>query len=219
MESAFCDDVPEDLKVIETIRWDRRQGFARLNRHMRRCTEACRHFRIPFNSIAIEDALRRAATGDVMRIRLTLDLRGRIEVSAVDIVGQPVPSSWRIGLSAQRLNSADPWLRVKTTRRRIYDQARQNLPEDLDELIFANEKDEICEGTITNLFFDFGGGLLTPPLSSGLLPGVLRDEMLDIGKCREAVISAKEISDAKAIWAGNSLRGLIPCQLQNDVAG
>ena len=51
------------------------------------------------------------------------------------------------------------------------------MPEGLDELLFLNERGEVCDGTITTLFFDRGEGLRTPPLSCGLLAGVLRAEL------------------------------------------
>src|SRR3546814_9833273 len=49
--------------------------------------------------------------------------------------------------------------------------------EDADEVLLLNERGEVCEGTITNLFVEAETGqFLTPALSSGLLPGVLRAE-------------------------------------------
>lgn len=213
MEDAVRDRPPADLKVIETMRWDRGQGFSRLDRHIARCAATCQQFGIPFDAEAVRAALHRAADGAHMRVRLTIDLNGHIEVSATEIPGAPPSDPWRIALSDQRLRADDPWLRVKTTKREIYDRARRELPAHLDEIIFANERGEICEGTITNLFFDFGDVLVTPPVSCGVLPGVLRAEMLASGKCREGVVTAAQMDRAEAIWAGNSVRGLIRCKL------
>src|SRR5690606_16981568 len=100
------------------------------------------------------------------------------------------------------------WLQVKSSRRAAYDAARAALPPGLDEVVFLNERGEVCDGTITTLFFDAGGGLRTPPLSSGLLPGVLREEMLAQGRCREAVLHAADLGRVQ-LWLGNSLRGLV----------
>ncbi|RUX19378.1 hypothetical protein EOA23_30680, partial [Mesorhizobium sp. M2A.F.Ca.ET.042.01.1.1] len=88
------------------------------------------------------------------------------------------------------------------------------LPTRADEVILANERGEICEGTITNLFTDFGNGpLATPRLDCGLLPGILRGELLDEGRAVEAIYSFDDLKAAKAIFVGNSLRGLIPARL------
>jgi 4-amino-4-deoxychorismate lyase len=115
---------------------------------------------------------------------------------------------WHIGLAPARLLSDDPWLRVKSTNRAAYDQTRAALSNGLDELIFQNERGEVCDGTITTVFFDRGQGLRTPPLSSGLLPGVLRAEMA----CQEEALMAVDLPKVR-LWVGNAVRGLIPCIL------
>ena len=121
----------------------------------------------------------------------------------------PAQTEWRLGLAGARLDSRDPWLRIKTTRRAAYDEARASLPQGVDELIFLNERDEVCDGTITTLFFDRGQGMRTPPLSSGLLPGVLRAQMIAEDRCREEVLLATDLPQVR-LWVGNALRGLIP---------
>jgi len=211
MEDPVCDEPPPDLKVIETMRWERGRGIVRLDRHLARCARTCERLGIAFDREAAHPLLERPGTGKRMRVRLTIDLHGHMEVSATEI-GNP-PAEWRIALSGDRLSANDPWLQVKTTQRALYDATRHNLPGHLDEMIFANERDEVCEGTITNLFFDFGDGLVTPPLASGVLPGVLRAEMLSQGKCREDIVMLADLERANAIWAGNSVRGLIRCAL------
>ncbi len=137
---------------------------------------------------------------------MTLSAAGEVEVTAGPYV--PVAGTWRVGLAGERLESADPWLGVKTTRRAVYDRARAALA-GIDEAVFLNERGEVCDGTITTVFFDRGEGLRTPPLSCGLLPGVLREAMLAAGTCREEVLRGEELPTVR-LWVGNSLRGLIP---------
>jgi branched-chain amino acid aminotransferase len=48
-----------------------------------------------------------------------------------------------------------------------------------DEALFANNLGMICEGTGTNLFVVIDGEVVTPPLSSGCLPGVTRALLLE----------------------------------------
>ncbi len=110
----------------------------------------------------------------------------------------PAPKAeWRLGLASVRLWSGDPWLGVKSTRRAVYDATRAALPEGLDEVLFLNERGEVCEGTITTVFFDRGQGMRTPPLSCGLLPGVLRAELA----CPEEVLMAEDLPRVRLWWA------------------
>ncbi len=139
-----------------------------------------------------------AGRGGPARLRLVLDRAGGLAVTEGALV--PAAGPWRLGLAPARLASGDPWLGVKTTRRAAYDAARAALPEGLDEVVFQNERGEVCDGTITTVFFDAGEGLRTPPLASGLLPGVLREEMLETGLCREALLAAGDLGRVR-LWS------------------
>lgn len=193
------------LRLIETVLWD---GTAcpRIEGHLARLTAGAAALGWPCDTKAARAALR-GDTGTPTRLRLTLDQAGTLEITRRSL--PPVPAQWRLGLAAARLDSADPWLRLKTTRRATYDAARASMPEGLDELLFLNERGEVCEGTITTLFFDRGEGMRTPPLSSGLLAGVLRAELLDAGQCREEKLLAEDLPHVR-LWVGNALRGLMP---------
>jgi 4-amino-4-deoxychorismate lyase len=102
-------------------------------------------------------------------------------VPAVEVAPlAPAPEIWRLAIREERLDPGDPWLKVKTTARARYDRARAALPDGADEWLFLNTRGEVCEGTITK-FLRRRGSLLTPPLGSGLLPGVLREALLARG--------------------------------------
>lgn len=89
---------------------------------------------------------------------------------------------------------------------------RAAMPQGADEVILRNERGEICEGSITSLFLRKNGRMLTPPLSSGLLPGVLRQSLLDAGRAEERVLHPADLEGGK-LFMGNALRGLIPARL------
>jgi para-aminobenzoate synthetase/4-amino-4-deoxychorismate lyase len=103
------------------------------------------------------------------------------------------------------------WLAHKTTNRDFYDLPRQEAQQRLavDEVVFLNERDELAEGSITNLFIEKNGRLYTPALSSGLLPGTLRAELIATGRAEEAVLRLADLETADALYLGNSVRGLI----------
>jgi 4-amino-4-deoxychorismate lyase len=200
------------LRLIETLAWDG-AGAVREERHLGRMERSAAALGWGFDAGAARAALREGRGGPA-RLRLTLDREGRFEVAE-----GPLPASaerWRVGVHPVRLQSGDPWLRVKSTRRALYDDARAGLPPGLDEWLFLNERGEVCEGTITTLFFDRGpvrgGGWRTPPLACGCLPGVLREEMLDTGAAREEVLEARDLGSVR-LAVGNALRGMVEAVL------
>ena len=194
-------------RLIETLLWD---GAAcpRLAGHMERLAMGAGVLGYPCDrgaAVALIDAA--APVGLAARLRLTLGAGGDLAIETA-----PLPATktrWKLGLAPARQRSDDPWLRVKSTRRAAYDAARAALPPDLDEVVFQNERGEVCDGTITTLFFDRGDGQMrTPPLSSGLLPGVLRAELLASGCAVEEVLFTGDLPQVR-LWLGNALRGLI----------
>ncbi|GHC14658.1 MULTISPECIES: aminotransferase class IV family protein [Gemmobacter] len=187
-------------RLIETMLWDG-ASYPRLPLHLVRLAGSAAVLRYSCDLTAVQEAL--PAPEGAARVRLTLGQAGDIEVTAAPL--PPAASHWRLALSPLRLDSADPWLRHKTTRRALYDASRAALPEGVEEVIFLNERGEVCEGTISTLFFDRGQGMRTPPLASGCLPGVLRAEL----GCPEEVLRAEDLPQVR-LWAGNALRGLIP---------
>lgn len=201
MESALREGAGEPgLRLIETMRWDGR-GVARLSLHMGRLARGAAALGWVLPEARIAGLLAGVPTGSAARLRLTLGSAGD---AALEVGALPVPiACWRVGLAGGRLHSGDPWLRVKSTRRTAYDAARAAMPAGLDEVIFANERGEVCDGSISTLFFDRGAGMRTPPLACGLLPGVLRAEM----GCPEEVLQLEDLARVR-LWVGNALRGL-----------
>jgi 4-amino-4-deoxychorismate lyase len=194
-----------ELRLIETLGWNGAR-LVRGERHLARLARSAARLGWGCDVAAARAVLLAGRGAAPARLRLTLDRDGDLAVTEGPLV--PVAGPWRLGLAEAPLAAGDPWLTVKTTRRAAYDAARAALPGGLDEVVFRNERGEVCDGTITTLFFDAGEGMATPPLASGLLPGVLREEMLEQGT-REEVLRVVDLPRVR-LWVGNSLRGLIP---------
>lgn len=206
MESPVC---ASDTRLIETLGWNG-EAFVRLDQHLNRLQTSAKTLGFAYDPQKIALVLATVTGQTPQRIRLTLGQKGDLELTCTPL--SAAPTRWVLTLAPERLVSANPLLAHKTTERALYDQTRAALAKGIDEAIFANERSEICEGTITSLFFDLGGGLATPPLRCGCLPGVLRAEMLSTGQCREAILHLSDLRRAR-LWVGNSLRGLIPAVL------
>lgn len=197
MESALREGGREPgLKLIETVLWNG-AGAPRWPLHLERLRRSAGM--LGWNCPEVAPS----GPDHPARLRLTLDREGRVDWTLAAL--PPAKAEWRVGLAAGRLRSDDPWLRIKSTRRGAYDRARASLPEGLDEVILLNERGEVCDGSITTVFFDRGQGMRTPPLSCGLLPGVLRAEL----GCPDEILLAGDLPRVR-LWLGNALRGLIP---------
>lgn len=206
MESAFRDP---GLKLIETFGWDG-NAYPRLPRHLARMKESAQVLGFPCDSDVLSAALPPDPGSEPLRLRLTLSRQGEVDLTSAPLAQNP--PEWRVAIAPSRVVSADPRLAHKTTDRALYDQTRARLPQGIDEMLFLNERDEVAEGTITNLFFDLGSGLSTPPLSSGCLPGCLRAELIETGQVREAILLVRNLPIA-TLFVGNSLRGLVAARL------
>ena len=191
------------LRLIETMLWDG-AAYPRLGLHLDRLARSAAAFGWQQPRVALP------APEGPARVRLTADAEG--EVAAEVFALPPGAAEWRVGVSTVRLRSGDALLRFKTNRRAVYEAARQGMA--WDEALLLNERGEVCEGTITTVFFDRGQGMRTPPLSCGLLEGVLRAELA----VQEEALRVEDLG-AVRLWVGNALRGLIPARLESGPFG
>lgn len=212
MESPLCPPVESGFRLIETLGYLPGHGFARRDRHLNRMARTAEALALPFDQPMVQVMLDEVDCDVALRCRLTMDVTGQFHLTAAPLAENP--PVWQLAICETRLSSDDLWLRYKTTRREVYDTARAEMPKGIDELLFLNERGEPCEGTITNLFLEMRDGRrLTPPISCGLLPGILREELLEAEDYTEAVLTVEDLQDAQTIHMGNSLRGLIPVEL------
>ncbi|MDA4847115.1 aminotransferase class IV family protein [Hoeflea poritis] len=204
--------------LIETMR--RRSGgkVDRLPLHLERLQGSAAALGIPCDRQELTAAIESLPSSDhEQRLRLELTPDGGLHVETHPCPASDPDKIWRLAVARTRLDSTEPLLRHKTTFRNIYVRARREFPTaEIDEILLRNERDELCEGTITSLFLQMRENepLLTPALDCGLLRGVLRQELLDAGKAREAVLTLADLRAADRIYVGNSLRGLMPAALR-----
>lgn len=213
MQIRISGPVPAGLTVIETMRAGPDGRIRDWPRHLERLRRDCAAVGFPLDEALVTASLAALPTQQTLRVRLTVDAIGQVAMEHQAL--PPNPDCWNVALSTVRLERADPWLRLKTSHRPAYDAARANIPAGCDEAILQNEQGEICEGTITNIFLRRAGRLLTPAASCGLLPGVLRQSLLESGEAEEAVLYPEDLTRGE-LFCGNSLRGLIPARLRTE---
>ena len=82
---------------------------------------------------------------------------------------------------------------------------------DADEAIFANTRDNLCEGTGTNVFVVVDGAIVTPPLSAGCLAGVTRELLLELDPAiEEADVPMATLASVNEAFLTSSTRDVQP---------
>jgi para-aminobenzoate synthetase/4-amino-4-deoxychorismate lyase len=145
------------------------------------------------------------------KVRLLLDSGGIVHIESEilsDLVNSSEPA--RVCIAAQRTDPADPFLLHKTTRRDLYDSSFATATAaGFADAIFLNNRDEVTEGAISNLFIEKCGRWYTPPLECGVLPGVYRRHSLESRpEIQEKVLTMEELKAADGIYLSNAVRGL-----------
>lgn len=209
LQIRIPEPVPDGLNIFETMRGQADGTIHLLSLHLARLRRGCAAVDFRFDSDRICAVIEDLTFDQPSRVRLAVDSAGDVSVVVQPLA--PNPDCWNVGISDQRLDSADPWLRIKSTRRPVYEAARARLGANQDEVLLLNERGEICEGSITNLFVKGADGLMTPPVSSGVLPGILRQSLLEQGLARETVLFPEDLQGE--FYVGNALRGLLKGKL------
>ena len=214
LKMKFLTDPPKRFELIETLLHEPERGYWLLDRHMERLKASAHYFGFKLDEDAAKSALAKEAherSGARLRVRLLLAEDGRITITATPLDTPDPKTVMRYVVSPTRLESTNPFLFHKTTRRELYDSEWRHYSETAgaDEVIYLNERGEVAEGSRTNIFIEKEGRLYTPPLGSGLLPGVLRAELIASGRAFVAVIGPVDLGVADAVYLGNSVRGLV----------
>jgi para-aminobenzoate synthetase/4-amino-4-deoxychorismate lyase len=194
------------FQLFETMRYEPATGVRNRERHLLRLKASADHF--GFDPTQVDAELDRAIEHlppRPLRIRLLLSRNGRsvVEVSPLpNVQEEPV----RLEIDTEPVDPSDVFLFHKTTRRRVYTDAKDRHP-DADDVLLTNDRGEITESTIANVAVRFDDGWLTPALDCGLLPGIGRAIEIEEGRVKEARIAIEDLRSAGQIALISSVRG------------
>ncbi len=189
---------PPDL--LETMRYTPGEGILLLERHIARLSESAAYWGIPFDPIAVGDALSAVGGPTQLKVRLVLAASGSATVSTEPLPVSEEPVGLRIWEG--RVDQSDPGWAHK-----LEDRTRYPVGEDGIEMVMVNLDGEITETNISNLMLRFDNTWLTPPVSSGCLPGVQRELALVLGLATEEVLTIEDLGRADEIAVTNAVRG------------
>jgi len=204
-KGRFIDLSPREFRLIEALLC-RDGGYPLLDRHLARLSASADYFGFRCDlaaSRAALDAAGRSLRGK-HKVRLLLARDGRLGITS-EPLGPDRSSPLRVAMAEVPVDSRDCMRYHKTERREPLDDARRRHPE-ADEVLFVNERGELTEGSYHNLVVRLDGRLLTPALACGLLPGVLRAELLEREVIAETVLTPQDLRRADSLWLINSVR-------------
>ena len=218
LKASFLTGLANTFEIFETMRASREGGCARRDVHLARMQASADYFAYPFHQqeaiAALDTACAGLEAGQQYRLRFGLSPEGRFSVASGLLNALPEPV--KVFIADEATRSDDLFLRHKTSVRARYDAAwRDAEARGGFDCLFFNERGELAEGGRSNVFVMVDGRWCTPPLSAGVLPGVMRAAMLadPAWDARECIITREMLAGASQIIVCNSLRGALNATL------
>jgi para-aminobenzoate synthetase/4-amino-4-deoxychorismate lyase len=212
LKASFLTGLPNEFEVFETIRASFDEGPRHLDQHLARIQASCAWFGFAFDELEarqrVNDACLALEPGKLHRVRLAVGHGGQVSLQTGELT--PLHEPVRLVLAEGATQSDDPFLRHKTSIRSRYDAAwRAAEARGAFDALFFNERGELTEGGRSSVFVRFGDRWYTPPLSCGVLPGVIRSVLLQAPawNAAERVITREMLEQADDIVVCNALRG------------
>ncbi len=213
LKARFLTELPCDFAILETLLLQRGE-LQLIDAHLNRLKASARFFGFEYSEshirAALHDTQKKRPKGP-HRVRLTLEKDGKIDVQVQALIDLPEQLSFVI--ARERMDSSDPLLRHKTTARSVYDRVLRRLKTECFDALFFNEREELTEGARSNVFLMKNGKWFTPPVESGLLDGIMRQEILRTRPVRIQKLYHDDLLNADAVYLSNALRGLVRVKL------
>ena len=231
LKGRFLTHAQPEFQLFETLLWRRGRGYVFLEEHLRRLEEGAQFFKFSCNRKGVADLLQELEnffSSECHRVRLVLAKDGQVSrtvspcapPASMALPPRPGPAGDdlpEIDFFPTPVETKGPWRFHKTTMRGLFDEAFAAAREQgLFDYVFLNESGEVTEGSITNIVVYAGGFYRTPPVYSGLLPGVMRGRLLSDPAVPvvEQVLTKEDVRTAEAIYLCNSVRGVVRVQIQ-----
>ena len=218
LKAKFLTGLAPQFSLFETMHASNLDGCRHLARHLQRLAGSAQYFGFPFEEKSVAQTLQdfcdQLPPAEKFRLRLTLHPNGEIELNSG--VLNVLPATVNVLLAPHTCDTDSLFLRHKTTVREQYDLAWQRAESrGAFDMLFCNKQAYITEGGRSNVFIRKNGLWTTPPLSDGMLPGIMRSVLLDDPDLRavEKHITMADLFSADEVILCNSLRGILKAKL------
>ena len=187
--------------------------------HMERMQSASEFLNLPFTRTQIEREIEKAlralgANDNRTALKVTVTQENILCTCRKNVYGeQDYRRGFRTVFSKVQRNETSPLTYYKTLNYGDCILEKRNAKQQgFDEPIFLNSRGELAEGSTSNIFFLKGTLLVAPPLSCGMLPGIIRRYIYQTYSVREEIVTPDTISDFDEMFLTNSLLGIMPVQ-------
>ncbi|MBA4250217.1 MAG: aminodeoxychorismate synthase, component I [Chlorobiaceae bacterium] len=208
LKANFLTQANNYFDLFESMLIERNEIFL-LNEHLERLKNAADFFLFKFNLKKISNLISKIISGvefkKKYKLKLILNKWGKINYELNEL--NPLPSLIRINVSSKKINTQNKFQYFKTTNRNFYNSfLNYNRDNNFFETIFLNEKNELAEGTITNIFLKKNNIFVTPPIDSGILNGLYRADKIKNENVEERKLFLEDLLNCSEAILTNSVR-------------
>ncbi|EMK4681454.1 aminodeoxychorismate synthase component I [Listeria innocua] len=199
------------FSLIECLRLEN-GALSRIYFHLKRLQTNANFFGFPFNGEKIVELWQETARNNpagTYKLRFLLHPNGThlLELTEISTQNQQITAQ----LAKSPVSTDDLFLYHKTTNRSVYEDMKST---ETEETLLWNERGELTEFTTGNIVLGIKGCFFTPPVSSGLLPGTMRADLLAKNKISEKTLMKKDLFEADFVWLINSVRGFVEVEIK-----
>lgn len=211
-KGAFVTQPSHQFEIFTSLLYEKGKAFL-LKEHLDRLKKSAEYFLFYFNREKVEEELNKCfktlSGKKRYKVKVSINKFGRISIK-VNELNTPSINAARVVISSKKIDAQNRFQYFKTTNRKIYDsELTKYRNEGFDEVLFLNQKNNLAEGAITNLFLLLGDKWKTPPISSGILDGIYRNHFIKKHQVNEEPFAIDDLKRAKKIIITNSVRKII----------
>lgn len=211
LKSNFLLESNDYFELIESMRVDG-NVIPLLDKHLTRLQNASEYFLFEFDEKSIISniniTLNNLEPDKSYKMRLLLSKWGRSEIKVEEI--NTIQDKVKCLIHSELINSSDKFQYFKTNNRKLYSKTVNNPKySQYFDVIYFNEKNELCEGARTNIFIRKDEKYFTPEISSGILNGIMREKFIQDVSAIQTKLFLEDLLTADEVILTNSVRGII----------
>ena len=222
LKAGFLTGLAQPFELFETMYATRETGCRNLAAHWQRLAASAKVFGFACDLPALQGQLAAVVQAlplpqQAYRLKLSLAWSGQARIEFAPL--SPLPAVVGLRLARRRAQDSDLFLLHKTSVRAEYDASwREAEQHGCFDTLFVNAYGALCEGGRSTVFLQLDGQWYTPPLARGVLPGIMRAQLLrdPAWAAQERELTLGDLRLAQKIVVCNALRGVMPAKVVAD---